>query len=300
MRIKIHPLFFVLALALVAFGQAQAFVCTLSALVFHELAHALMAKERGFVVKQLVILPFGAMMSVDERFDRISSVLIGLAGPVANLVLGLITLGLWWLFPSVYPITKPFLYANLSIGLFNLLPIYPLDGARVALGFSKNKLRALKAMKIGGTAVSLLLMAAFIASVFFKINFTLGIMAVFLFYGATFGTKEETYMSVLDSSSKNYELGVIERSVKISDKTPLVRFYHHINSTSDTSFSVLDEGNKEIKRLTENDLKEYAVKYPLSTPIGEAISGKVVKRSRTNLKELSSKNPFKRRFHRQK
>ena len=82
MQIKVHPLFFVLALALVALGRAWAFVLTFAALILHELAHAGFARLRGFAIKKLVLLPFGAMMSTEESFDRGSAVIVGLAGTV--------------------------------------------------------------------------------------------------------------------------------------------------------------------------------------------------------------------------
>lgn len=64
-----------------------------------------------------------------------------------------------------------------------------------------------------------------------------GIMAVFLFYGATFSAKDETYSSILDMASKNYSLGVVEKTVYIDCKTPIVRLYHHTSSTQTLALS---------------------------------------------------------------
>ncbi|MDE5601304.1 MAG: site-2 protease family protein [Clostridia bacterium] len=267
MQIKVHPLFFVLALALVALGQARAFALTFIALVLHELAHAALARMRGFAVKKLVLLPFGAMMSTEESFDRASAVMVGLAGPVCNFLLALITLGLWWLVPAAYTYTQPFFYANMSLGIFNLLPIYPLDGSRIVLGLCKSKLKAVKGLQIAGVVCSIAFLGLFIASLFFKPNFTFGIIAVFLFYGAAFGTKEEMYVSVLDSASKNYTLGVEQKTVRISWDTPLVRFYHHVSAGSETKFVILDDNGREIATVSEAELKEIAVKNRLSKPI---------------------------------
>ena len=47
MKFKVNPLFFALALALIAFGHALDFVWTMLALLFHESAHALTARARG-------------------------------------------------------------------------------------------------------------------------------------------------------------------------------------------------------------------------------------------------------------
>lgn len=271
MKFKVNPLFFALALALVAFGHALDFVWTLVALLFHEGAHALMARARGYVVKKVVLLPYGAMMSAGENFDKTSSVLIGLAGPLCNLLLALVTLGLWWLAPAAYPYTISFLYANLSLGVFNLLPIYPLDGSRVVLGFCKNKLKAIKGLQIAGIVCSFLFLGLFVASLFFGVNFTFGIIAVFLFYGATFASKDETYSSVLDVDCKNYSLGVECKRVEVSQNTPILRLFHHVGRLSKTTFDVVDDDGKIIATLSEKELKEIAVKNRLSKKIGEAL-----------------------------
>ena len=274
MKFKVNPLFFALALALVAFGHALDFLWTLVALLFHEGAHALMARERGYVVKKVVLLPYGAMMSAGENFDKTSSVLIGLAGPLCNLLLALVTLGLWWLAPAAYPYTISFLYANLSLGVFNLLPVYPLDGSRVALGFCKNKLKAIKGLQIAGIVCSFLFLGLFVASLFFGVNFTFGIIAVFLFYGATFASKDETYSSVLDVDCKNYSLGVECKRVEVSPNTPILRLFHHVGRLSKTTFDVVDDDGKIIATLGEKELKDIAAKNRLSKKIGEALMSK--------------------------
>ncbi len=267
MNIKVNPLFFAFTLILIVSGHIVDFAFITLSLVAHELSHALMARLRGYVVKNTIIMPYGAMMSVNESFDKTSSILIGLAGPVSNLLLSLITLGVWWLFPSIYPYTISFLYANLSLAIFNLLPVYPLDGSRVLLGFCKNKLKAIKGLQIAGVIVSLVFLALFIASIFFKVNFSLGIMAVFLFYGAAFGAKEEMYISVLESANKNYVIGVEKKSVEIDKNTPIVRLYHHVSSKSKTTFHIVDDKGNEICTLDEIELKKIAIKNKLSTPI---------------------------------
>lgn len=274
MKFKVNPLFFALALALVAFGHALDFVWTLVALLFHEGAHALMARARGYVVKKVVLLPYGAMMSAGENFDKTSSVLIGLAGPLCNLLLALVTLGFWWLAPAAYPYTISFLYANLSLGVFNLLPVYPLDGSRVALGFCKNKLKAIKGLQIAGIVCSFLFLGLFVASLFFGVNFTFGIIAVFLFYGATFASKDETYSSVLDVDCKNYSLGVECKRVEVSPNTPILRLFHHVGRLSKTTFDVVDDDGKIIATLGEKELKDIAAKNRLSKKIGEALMSK--------------------------
>ncbi len=288
MQIKVHPLFFVLALALVALGQAQAFVSTFIALIFHELAHAALARMRGFAVKKMVLMPFGAMMSTEENFDRTSAVMVGLAGPVCNFLLALITLGIWWLAPAVYPYTQTFFYANMSLGVFNLLPVYPLDGSRAVLGLCKNRLKAIKGLQIAGIVSSVIFFGLFIASFFFGLNFSFGIIAVFLFYGAAFGTKEEMYISVLDGASKNYMLGVEQKTVRVSKDIPIIRLYHHISSASETKFEIVGERGEIVSTLTEAELKAVALGNRLSKPIGYALFGNADKSRKPAIKRKTA------------
>ena len=106
MRISVHPLFYALAVLLVLFGQAAAFIWTFVAVCLHELGHAAAARLRGYVPKTLTLMPYGAMMSAEEEMDGRSCVLVGLAGPAANLLCAALILALWWVFPAAYPFTR--------------------------------------------------------------------------------------------------------------------------------------------------------------------------------------------------
>jgi len=80
-------------------------------------------------------VPFNPANLKNPRRD---SALVALAGPLANFLMALLLAGLlrvfdlsgWGLF-----LTVALVRFNLLLGLFNLLPVYPLDGFRVVLGF---------------------------------------------------------------------------------------------------------------------------------------------------------------------
>ena len=281
MRFKVHPLFYALAIILVLFGQAQAFVWAFVAVCMHEGGHALAAKARGYALTRVVLLPFGAAMSARDELDGRSGVIVGLAGPAVNIFAALITLGVWWLFPAVYPYTEYFIYANLSIGLFNLLPVYPLDGSRVVLGLAHNRLKAVRGLQIAGIAVSVTMFCAFVTCAFVGLfNFTLGVMSLFLFYGATSGSANEAYRSVLAYASKNYALGVTEKRVYVSSEIPLARLFHHVNSRSVTVFcvvsareGVMSSAPPEILcELSEERIRTFAAGHRLSATLGECLA----------------------------
>lgn len=275
MRFAIHPLFYALALLLVLFGQAGALVWTFAALAVHEAGHIFAARIRGYVLNDLTLMPYGAMLGLRERMDPRSCVIVGLAGPAANLLsAGLIT-GVWWLFPAAYAFTRPFLFASLALAAFNLLPVYPLDGSRVVTGLAKNRLRAVKGMQAAGIAFACVLFVSFVVSCALRaVSFTLGAAAVFLFYGAAFGGRKESFIGVLEAGSKNYGAGVSAKRVLISEDAPLIRFFHHVDGRSVTLFEIVREeegGVRSVRTLSEAELKELAAAGRLSRSLRSAL-----------------------------
>ena len=67
------------------------------------------------------------------RHPRRDMIYVAASGPLANFALAMIMNVLWKLFPQ--PIWLYGIYFNLGIGLFNLIPIPPLDGSRILMGF---------------------------------------------------------------------------------------------------------------------------------------------------------------------
>lgn len=269
MKIKLSPLFFVLVLLTVAFGQARYLIWTFLAVTAHEFGHSLVARSRGYLTKSIEIMPFGAVMSLDDNLDGKSGVLVGLAGPIANLVLSALIPGIWWLYPSAYPYTEPFLQVNLSLALFNLLPVYPLDGSRVVVSVSKNKIKAVKGVRIAGVAVGVCFLALFVLSIFYGINFSLAVVGIFLIYGGICSAAEEEYVRVFTPDAKDYSSGVEEKTVAVDGSVPIARLFRFTGPKTRTVFKVLADGN-EIT-LDEEKLSSLARKNKLSVLVGEAL-----------------------------
>jgi Zn-dependent protease len=78
-------------------------------------------------------VPFDTFNLTSPRRD---SALISLAGPSSNLILAILIsiLGKFFLSPFTFPFLYPLIVINISLAIFNLLPIYPLDGAKIVSG----------------------------------------------------------------------------------------------------------------------------------------------------------------------
>ena len=106
----------------------------------HEFGHALACRQVGGQANQIVLWPLGGVAYVDPP-PRPGAMLWSIAaGPLVNVALFFVLTPLWMLSRSLgWPDTMPDLYRllfaiwsiNLVLLIFNLLPIYPLDGGQI-------------------------------------------------------------------------------------------------------------------------------------------------------------------------
>jgi Zn-dependent protease/CBS domain-containing protein len=132
-------------------GRALAVVgIVFGSVVLHELAHVWLARKAGLPARVIVLFPLGGVTMVDDpldqRADPARDVRIALIGPLVNLAVAL-AVGAVIMFaaPSIDVLARPwittrnlprtFVWVNVFLGLFNLLPAYPLDGGRVLRSF---------------------------------------------------------------------------------------------------------------------------------------------------------------------
>jgi Zn-dependent protease len=101
----------------------------------HELAHSLVARRRGIPIQQITLFIFGGVSSLEgEPTTAPVEAWIAFVGPLTSIVIGCIFLGVAFVLgPSSAPgLAAGYLsYANFVLGIFNLLPAFPLDGGRV-------------------------------------------------------------------------------------------------------------------------------------------------------------------------
>lgn len=109
-----------------------------ASVLFHELAHALAARQYGVGTRRITLFIFGGVAELeDEPPTPTAEFVIALAGPAASLVA---TAGCMLLAPLVLtvsgsiPASMAVIWVgrmNLMLALFNLVPAFPLDGGRV-------------------------------------------------------------------------------------------------------------------------------------------------------------------------
>lgn len=124
-----------LARLLMAAGITILFFVSLLA---HELAHSVVAVTRGIPVHRITFFLFGGMAQTgSESRSAGEEFIIAIAGPVMSFLMGGLFVGLWYVgstgdWPGVITGSAGYVGAlNLILGIFNLLPGFPMDGGRV-------------------------------------------------------------------------------------------------------------------------------------------------------------------------
>ena len=122
-RIRISGGFWLLAAWFTLVNGWQLLAVILSAAALHELGHLLVLRLLGARVRELRVSVFGAeLMTSAARLSYPGEIAAVLAGPAVNLLCALVLGGAHaWVAAG----------AHLSLCLFNLLPVPPLDGSRI-------------------------------------------------------------------------------------------------------------------------------------------------------------------------
>jgi Zn-dependent protease/CBS domain-containing protein len=243
--VELHISFLLLMLFIyvIAFlGIISAYIAFLITLLFvtvviHELSHSYVAKKYGVKVGKIVLLPIGGVSAMEEiPKDPDQELKIAAAGPLANIVIAFIcfialllvggigSLTVYSFFISNTPsvdlslFLANFLGVNLVLGLFNLLPAFPMDGGRVLRAFFAKRMSYIEATKHAASVGKQFAILMVILGIFF--NFILILIAIFIYLGA-----DQEYKNIVISSKLE---GIMVRDIMTKEVNTL---------TPDTSVS---------------------------------------------------------------
>jgi Zn-dependent protease/CBS domain-containing protein len=109
--------------------------------ITHELAHSFMALHSGIKIHEITLFIFGGMARLSEEADDPKTEFkIAIVGPLTSFALA----GLFWLIQMAISAERPSIFVavfgylawiNVALGVFNLVPGFPLDGGRLLRAF---------------------------------------------------------------------------------------------------------------------------------------------------------------------
>lgn len=190
-------------------------IALFAVVVLHELGHSVAARRYGIPVHDIILLPIGGVARLSRMPEEpAQELVIALAGPAVNvafvaILAPLVVFGLApqvlarglsalpdFAAPGLANAATFLLVINATLLAFNLIPAFPMDGGRVFRALLAMKLPYLRATRIAsyvGRGLAVLLGIYGVMS----FNFTLSLVALFVFFAAGAEGQEVSYREKL-------------------------------------------------------------------------------------------------------
>ena len=279
--IKVSPFLIVFCIGACFVGLIQTVLITFLVVTAHEICHTLAAKALGVPVYEIELMPFGGvarMQSPDIR-GASSEFLIALAGPALNIAVVGILSSLVLNQPQLTDMLSPWIKANLTIGIFNLVPAFPLDGGRMLRSIMTYVIggkRASKAASFFGIVLGALMVLSG-AAVFYtegKINITMTSIGIFIISAAVKEKKEWTFSALANTTYKKRQLrhkGMQEKLMVAGKDIKAREVMATLSRGEYNTITVLDDEMRVLGSLGENELMQGVVDKGADVCLGELV-----------------------------
>ena len=181
--------------------------------LLHEFGHALACRQVGGSADHIVLWPLGGVAYVNPPQRPGATLWSIAAGPLVNVALGIILYGIGvlsrgsaWLAasPDLHALLRSIFVINIGLLVFNVLPIYPLDGGQILrslLWFPLGRARSLMAAAM----IGLLGAAGFILWAFKSQDVWLGAIAVFVLMNSWAGLQQAKALASFAKLPRRHE-----------------------------------------------------------------------------------------------
>ena len=130
---KVHPITFIYFFIALQLGFFKNYLIIFLIVIMHELCHLLMAYFFDFKLGKMTLLPFGANLEIIYfgHYHVLKELMVSLMGPLSHIIIAAFLLLIKsWLGEYSFHFAWQF---NEMMFLFNLIPLYPLDGSKILL-----------------------------------------------------------------------------------------------------------------------------------------------------------------------
>jgi len=251
------------------------------AVLLHELSHSYVAIRKGYRVSGITLFIFGGVSEIESQpSEAPGEALMAFVGPATSLVIGVALLPVWYLTrglgslgTDIVSITAGMMsFYNLLLGLFNLIPAFPMDGGRV--------LRALLARKIGfgratNVAVQVGKAMALAMGLFGLLIFNpwLILIALFIYMGAGEEQRETTISEALEGLTVR-QIMTSPVSTVTTDMT-VRQMVDKMMAEKHLGYPVMEDG-KVVGIITLQDIQKVPSSEQGSVLVGQLMTREVI------------------------
>ena len=130
MKIAVNFVFVLITILICFLYKINIYFIFIISILLHEMAHMIVGVCLGLKIKKIMFNPLGVCLEFigyRENKKTIKKIIINLSGPLFNFIFAIIISHL----NIEYKLKIDLFYTNLLLGIFNLLPIIPLDGGKI-------------------------------------------------------------------------------------------------------------------------------------------------------------------------
>jgi Zn-dependent protease len=156
------------------------------AVLAHELAHSLVAIRSGVRVRSITLMMLGGVSLIEGELPPGREAWMAFAGPLASFAIAALAYGVFRVVPlpaEVRAALFAFAMTNGMLGVFNLLPAFPMDGGRVLRGLLAGRVGQRRATEVAA-GLGKVMAVAFALYGIFSFNLVLLLIAWFVYAGA--------------------------------------------------------------------------------------------------------------------
>ncbi|WP_053957509.1 M50 family metallopeptidase [Inediibacterium massiliense] len=282
--IEMNPLLSIVFLIFFLLGYIKNLIISLFIVLLHEGAHMIAAKKFGYQLSSIELFPFGGVAKVvgEVAIHPSHEIFIAAAGPLFNLVMALLGYELYNAGMYTHELFVFFILSNFIIGIFNLIPILPLDGGRIIRAYCAYFIgikKATKLVAILSKSISVILFM--IGILLYRSNpfhIYLSCLAIFLYIAACKEYKMAAFIFMKEISLKKQHLlqrGMLHtKHLTALKNTSIQEVLNQFIPRKYYMIIVMDEKCNMMGMLTENDLFEGMIKYGVNTTLEKLLINK--------------------------
>ena len=219
-KIYIHPLFIFILFIFILLGRFRIISYFMLLICIHELGHILLGLYFKWKIDKIIILPFGCLtkFNVDINTRLIEEFIVSISGVIFQYT--------FYLIISRYITYYYFSYINYFLIVFNLIPIYPLDGSKILSVLLNKNISFYNSLYI--SSIISFIFIVIINILLFNINKLIIVVSIFLFIETIKNYKNIKYIYnkfLIERYIKKYKF---KRSIIINNMYKMKKDYRHI------------------------------------------------------------------------
>ena len=250
-------------LIILACSYNKVFIIAFLWIFLHEATHIIIAIRYGCKFYNINFNIFGLsaeLSDIDILKDK-EKIIIYLCGAIINFISAIILYIISFKYSNNLIDTS--ISLNISLGIFNLLPAYPLDGARILEIILSKKILFKKAHKIislisFSIAGLFILIGSYLYIFLHSLNFSLILGGIIIIYVTKMEEKTSMYITMGNIVKKRKKLlkdkYIENKSISVYYKQGLVNVLALVDRNKFNTFSILNDDMKLIYILHEDEL----------------------------------------------